>query len=331
MSVQKEFWEWIRASPIRQMAFAVAVALLIVVLIPTLITWAPRWLAPTSGLNADQRAAQVGPVRTALLALLAGGVAVIGAIYTARTFGLNRQGQITDRFTRAVDQLGNDKLDVRLGGIYALERLARESRDDYRPIMEIFTAFVREHAPWDPSSDPPAGRGQSDGSVPAAREQSDDSEKPATDVQAILTVLGRLVEANGLLPGLDLTGTALMGADLSFVHLPRAWLGGVHLEHAMLLNAQLDDAWLKGAHLERATLDGAHLKDVNLMNARLAGAFLRGADLEGATLIDTDLKGAHYDRRTKWPADFEPSANGAVPDAEDEGGSSATTLNSQTS
>jgi hypothetical protein len=41
---------------------------------------------------------------------------------------LSRESQIADRFTRAVEQLGNrDALDVRLGGIYALERLAHDS------------------------------------------------------------------------------------------------------------------------------------------------------------------------------------------------------------
>ena len=33
-------------------------------------------------------------------------------------------------------------------GIYALERIAKESREDYWPVMEILTAYVREHAPW---------------------------------------------------------------------------------------------------------------------------------------------------------------------------------------
>jgi uncharacterized protein YjbI with pentapeptide repeats len=36
-----------------------------------------------------------------------------------------QRGHITERFTRAIDQLGHAQLDVRLGGIYALERIAR--------------------------------------------------------------------------------------------------------------------------------------------------------------------------------------------------------------
>jgi len=44
-----------------------------------------------------------------------------------RTFELTEQGQVTDRYTKAIEQLGSDKLDVRIGGIYALERIARDS------------------------------------------------------------------------------------------------------------------------------------------------------------------------------------------------------------
>ena len=47
-----------------------------------------------------------------------------------RAFELTEQGQVTDRFTRAIEQLGSDKLDVRIGRIYALERVARDSVKD---------------------------------------------------------------------------------------------------------------------------------------------------------------------------------------------------------
>ena len=36
---------------------------------------------------------------------------------------------------------------IRLGGIYALERIARDSEKDHGPIMEVLTAYVREKAP----------------------------------------------------------------------------------------------------------------------------------------------------------------------------------------
>jgi len=97
------------------------IALLFLVLVIKVV---PEGLAETVGLGRKAQAEEVGRVRTATLALLAGTIALVGALYTARTYRLNRRGQITDRFIRAVAQLGDESLGVRVGGIYALERVA---------------------------------------------------------------------------------------------------------------------------------------------------------------------------------------------------------------
>ena len=118
---------------------------------------------------APQRAAQLQAageaVRTQLLTLAAG-VFVAGVLrFTAQNYLLSRQGQVTDRYTRAIEQLGSDKLDVRIGGIYALERVAGDSVRDHPTVMEVLAAFVREHSrePWpplldEPGTDPPHAR-----------------------------------------------------------------------------------------------------------------------------------------------------------------------------
>ena len=69
------------------------------------------------------RAAAEASTRTGLIAGLAGLGALGSLAIATRTYRLTQQGQITDRYTRAIEQLGSDKLDVRLGGIYALERI----------------------------------------------------------------------------------------------------------------------------------------------------------------------------------------------------------------
>ena len=63
---------------------------------------------------------------------------------------------MTDRYTKAIEQLGSDKLDVRIGGIYALERVARDSARDHPTVMEVLTAFIREHSheQWPPPDHP---------------------------------------------------------------------------------------------------------------------------------------------------------------------------------
>src|SRR5207253_733738 len=95
----------------------------------------------------------------------------IGVYYTAKTLQVNRESQITRRFTSAVEQLGIEKIEVRVGAVFALERISRDSPDDHMVIVEILATFVREHA------------GIAKGHV-------GEPVRTAADVQAALTVIG---------------------------------------------------------------------------------------------------------------------------------------------
>ena len=195
---------------------------------------APDWFAETGNLDAKGRADARQGVRTASLALLAGAVGVLGAVYTARTFSLNRAGQLTDRFSKAIEHLGHETLDVRLGGIYALERITRDSPEDRPQVFEVLTAYVREHAPR-----------ASDGQPAAADART--PPHPATDVQAVLTVLGRrpLAHEHDAPLSLDLAQTDLTGADASKASLGGANLQRARLTHARFDGADLSEAWLR--------------------------------------------------------------------------------------
>jgi uncharacterized protein YjbI with pentapeptide repeats len=218
-------------------------------------------------------------IRTTLLQGLGGLVLLFGAFTALRQYYLSQEGQVTERFTKAIDQLGSETLAVCLGGIYALERIAKDSARDRGPIMEVLTAFVRERARWKDDQAPPA-----DGQSP----------KPSADIQAILTVLGRRVidEKWREPPHLDLSNTDLRGAILTRAHLERAFLVGAHLQGADLRGAHLEGANLYRAHLEGAVLYEAHLEEAHLREAHLERAYLAGAHLQGADLYGAHLEGA---------------------------------------
>jgi uncharacterized protein YjbI with pentapeptide repeats len=223
-----------------------------------------------------------------------------------KTVQIMEQGHITDRFTKAIEQLGKfdgDKpnIEVRLGGIYALERIAHDSPRDHWTIMEVLTAYVRQNAPATP---------------PGVAPEKPPPEKPCTDIQAILTVLRRrLVGTKREHPDqrIDLSSTHLQGAylenanlrhsnfykaSLQDANLRHANLQGANLRHAKLQSARLSDANLQGAHLSDADLQrAADLRDANLQgadltSAKLQGADLSGAKLQGAVLRDANLQGA---------------------------------------
>jgi Pentapeptide repeats (8 copies) len=235
----------------------------------------------------DARLKQRNDVRTTLLQGLAGAVVAIGLSLTWRQIRVNQEGQITERFNKAIDHLGGDKLDLRLGGIYALERIARNSKDDRDTIAEILTAFVRQRSPW-----PPSQRGQYRDDFPIHEQPG--LRTRAADIQAALTVLGRGGFTRQGALRLDLAGVDLRKAVLYDAHLEGANLGRAHLEGANLGNARLEGAFLARAHLEGAYLHDVHLKDADLTRADLKGANLHGADLEGANLRHAELKSATF-------------------------------------
>ena len=160
---------------------------------------------------------------------------------------------------------------IRLGGIYALERIARDSDKDHGPIMEVLTAYVRDNAPWVLKEAQPASpRGSILREMHTARIV--DSKKSGatsipTDIQAILTVIGRRVRSPNREGEyrLDLHNTDLRSAHLYEAHLEGALLYEAHLEEAVLYGgASGGGGPLRGASGEGA-LNEAHLTVAQLI------------------------------------------------------------------
>jgi uncharacterized protein YjbI with pentapeptide repeats len=260
----------------------------VVLLFLAVVIFVPRLplVGPRSGREAES------DFRGHLLQALAGLVLAAGAYFTGRTFALNREGQITERFTRSVEQLAEKKLEIRLGGIYALERIAHDSETHYEPVMEVLTAYLREHARWERTTEPPSIAGRLMW-----------PELPV-DYQAVATVLGRRDRRHERpdyaldLYSVDLQNVSLPRANferarLSFANLENAALDQAHLEQADLARARLGAARLAGADLAGAHLGGANLEGAGLSEANLAGASLGGAELAGAQLDGANLEGAY--------------------------------------
>jgi hypothetical protein len=171
--------------------------------------------------------------------------AVVAAAGTWRTIHVTRDGQITDRFSKAIGQLGSEADEDRLGGIYALERIARDSRRDHEAVIEVLAAYVRKRAPWPPET---------------ARRYGTRS-RPENDVQAVLAVLGRR-EVCYDRHNVDLKSTDLRGALFGGAKLRRVDFTNAHLE-----GANFEDADLRGAILENADLRGADLSGAKGLEA----------------------------------------------------------------
>jgi hypothetical protein len=169
-------------------------------------------------------------VESALIAAVAtlvgvGGTAAVAIVSVRssrstnqRTLEAVREGQLADRYSKAIDQLGSDQVGVRRGGIYALEGIALDSPRDHPMVMEVLTAFIREHSGPVLLSD-------------SAEQRQGQVIRP--DVQTAITVVGRrdakrdvrpMDVARANLDGADLTGADLGGAKWSRIApTPAGW------------------------------------------------------------------------------------------------------------
>lgn len=251
---------------------------------------------------------------------------------------LARQGQLTERYAQAVEELGAPSTDVRLGGIYALERLMHDSPKDQPTIVEVLAAFLRNKL--NGRSAPiirPTG-------VPAATE-IDGGNRLDTDIRAALSVLGRrdinddppnfsvdlsdvnfgpvdlnrmylknmnlaranLIEAKldlAVLAGADLRGARLSGAFLGGANLAGAWLTRADFSYTQLILANFNGASMDEANLSNADLNETSLTGAHLDRARLTRVEMTGGTLAGATLTEADLRGAELERVNVTDADF---------------------------
>lgn len=220
-------------------------------------------------------------VRTSAIALITVLGVIVGAVLTWRTVRLTREGQLIDRYARGVSALASTESAAQRGAIQALEGVARSSRSDHWPIMELLTQYLREEAgEWDNS-----------GTIPptAARRVSPELDAVA---QAIARRRRSWDGEHRLeLARLDLRNVRLTGADLRKANLTGSNLSGAFLESAQMQEAKLDDARLIGTHLERACLEDAELTDAILDTAWFDKTKFRGARLT-RTSFSTPVRGA---------------------------------------
>jgi uncharacterized protein YjbI with pentapeptide repeats len=293
-----------------------AIAALVLVLYGSLLV---GWMVSLRNLLADPATQDFG---LELLKAVISGVGtlatIIGGVAVFWNIVITREGQITDRFAEATRQLGDGDVAVCTGGIYALERIAKDSPRDHWVVMEVLASFVQAKSPRQfPTSEPiPLD------SVPEEPEKSPLPEqlnqKITECIQAAIAVLGRrdtsieqrwqrlslrktnlqaayIVNAN--FDRADFFESNLYKAYIRYSRVRQAYFRRVNFAEAKIRDSSLLKSVFKNANLFRVDFRGSDLRGTNftganLMQANLKGVDLRGADLTGARLQQAHLQGA---------------------------------------
>jgi len=214
------------------------------------------------------------------------------------------QGQFTDRFAKAVELLGDkDRVMVRIGAVYALGRIARDSIElDHIAVMQVLCQFVR-HSPYAATQETITVNYDEDFKS-HIEEGGPEPEVPSTqecpDILAALEVISQRSELQK-----DWEKQQDYSPSLAYARL--SWL---ELRDAKFCGAGLGNAFFRGANLWDADFEGAKLIGANFSSASLSLANLTGADcifaeFNSASLTATNLTNADMSLTNLSHANFD--------------------------
>ena len=199
------------------------------------------------------------------------------SLVAQRQADTTQQSLLNERYQQGAEMLGSKVFSARLGGIYALSRLATECPEQYQvQVLQLLCSFARN---------PPEDKDVEISWVPDELE----FRGLRTDVQEVMTAISdchksRLTFEGGANFELD-----LKGAELSGLQLENADLSGADLAGSDLCNAQLHGADLSGVKCWDTNLSCANLRCANL-----SGAFLGRTDFRDTRLRSATLSGAKF-------------------------------------
>ena len=211
-----------------------------------------------------------------------------------------RERRVTELYVQAVEQLGSDRAPVRLGGLYALDRLGHGNPEHRQTIIEVICAYLR--MPY----------------LPAVEPKPSDLEEYQVRQAAQRILATRSRPRPGEDPVRPSAGSRYWGRhriDLSGAQLEDFDLTGCHVLTADFTGAVFHgDTRLAGVHAETADFRGAtFLGDAQLVEAVCAvvsftgAAFRRRADLQHirvgaeAKFDHADFEGTAVFRHAKLP------------------------------
>lgn len=348
---------WLAAA-IYVLATLLALAILFLVAVGLYATFQ---IAYESVVGALKDRVEAAKVFFPILLALVGGPLLIWRVVTAHVqataarhqANTAQEGFYTDLFTKAVEQLGATRdvtkivysnaspaevelpllqpqpitttepnLEVRLGAIYALERIAQDSERDHWAIMEVLCAYVRENSgessrcptqiaeiKFEKIKNSEKIRQETESKIDEWKKQI---KPPRSDVQAAIAVIGRRSikrrewekkhaedPSDPLSYRLDLRTANLQVADFRGLHFERAMFDGAHLDCATL-----DRGEFSGAQFVRCTMIGTSIFESNFSHAQISESSLVGAKVVWADMEDAHIAFAKFDAATlnysKW-------------------------------
>ena len=199
----------------------------------------------------------------ALAAVIAFPLAIWRSYIAYRNSVIASKNHLTDTYTKAIDQLGHTDESCRIGGLYALEKIALHNIDYHPQVIEVICAFIRTNQRNHDE------RGNRKEIMPGGQVTS-------VMVQAALDILRR-------------RNLAFERKGIVTINLESTDLSNYSLEGASLKSSTFTCCNLSKTNLRNADLRFSSLNGIDWQNVDLEGANLEGANLFGTGMWNVDL------------------------------------------
>ena len=225
--------------------------------------------------------------------------------------GLVREVKVTGSDgTLVVHSVPN--LESRLGALYSLERLLRESEKDQRAILETLCAYVRENSPAQIPNDKEEAKKLYRGDIPLLPTRR-------SDVQAALTIVGRRpenVRTRAKREGwnLDFRNSNLSAYDFSGLNFDRSafensFLNAAKLSHSSFEGSGFANTVLREADLSRScfgssSFDHCDLKNAQIEDTDFSFSKITDTDFRQAKIVSFNISGANFEAAFSYSLEY---------------------------
>ena len=209
---------------------------------------------------------------------------------------------IEERFNNAITLIGSDNAATRLGAIYALDHIAKDTynkeKSYTKTIFQILCSYIRETTNND-------------------EYKIKFKDKPSVEIQTIIDLLfkSHLNNFNGYIElqadlsysylcGADFNKAHCKGANFSFSHCEGSFFESANCEGSFFLNTHCEGANFCRSHCEGADFSYSHcagatffhvcFKDANFVCADCSGTSFGDADCAGVNFLNTNCAGANF-------------------------------------
>ncbi|MEO1582129.1 MAG: hypothetical protein AAFR91_09775 [Pseudomonadota bacterium] len=225
--------------------------------------------------------------RKTILQIIAGTAVAIGLYLTYKRIKVTEDGQVTERFTKAIEHLGSKQPSICIGGIYALERIAKDSPKDHWMVMEILSSYIRENSSLETNN---PNTSQGDFFDPLSNPSSYSKNKIEASIQSALSVILRRNTKNDQRGSqIDLRNCFLSGCTISNASMDNLIIEGSHMTNSVIENTTFENISLTNVKFNNSNINNVNFIKIRCENFEMQNSVINKMNIDQCNFYASDF------------------------------------------